>query len=329
MSIPNFLAIVLVTNGKGEYIGVALREWIQQFELGIDLFVCGPRINFEKHDLPDRSIINFDDNGLSNRFFEINKKKHAAGLHLQHRYVFFLHDRFLPSGNFRSEIVSRLVKDQPDFGGIDVNNLDSSPSLREIRLKKENLGKRVQEALDHKGRFVTSKFSPEASDKIAVNGGAFFLHRDVFSVLNRSMHWSEMEDDIMSLDLQNYVGVWYETPYLVSQASRSSPLAPSKIKHGLYKLKLVLYALICKFISISIRLYLQPVVTASISDYLSMDEIKGMKDRSFFLVDPAHKAYTAEYFHCALEKFMAKLRVATDGKRDFRVKMVYFGWEID
>lgn len=326
MTSSDLLAVVIISHGSGVFFSRALIEWQKEFEPGIDLFVCGPKSNFSKFDVPKSAVIDFLDHDIKNRFFEINRRKLTAGMYLGHTYILFVHDRFLPSRGFKSALSENLITEAPDFGGLDVNNLDLSPSLRELRLRHDMIGINIDKALDKLGRLVIPKVSQGASSHVAVNGGAFFINRRVLPVLRRPMRWSEMEDDVMSFDLQKYLGSWYESPQLLTQSKKRLPTITKD--YSAARLKIYLYSAACRVLKISLRYCFPSVIVLSLSDFYSMRDIARNNSRSFLIVDPYHRAYMGEFYHTSLEKFMAKLRISTNGNRDFKVLKTRWGWAI-
>ena len=135
------------------------------------------------------------------------------------------------------------------------------------------------------------------------------------------MHWAEMEDDLMSLDLRGFRGVWFDKPYLITVTHKNFPGNASS--SCFLKAKLLSYAFLCKFLKF--LYYSKSATVISLADRVDSENLH--KD-CFFIIDPLHKKFTGEFFSSSLEKFTANLRYCTDGDRDFSVKKTILGWYI-
>lgn len=321
MSNKSFLSVAIITNGKSPFFYTNFARWSSEFQPGINLFACMPTKNTK---LAHSFIIDCDDEAKDSSF-NINRKKHLAGLQISSEYILFVHDRFYPSPNFCIELRKKLLRDRPGFCGLNVDNPDDSASLRELRVKKSRIGLSVRDCFDLPGRSVCLATSEEASDRVALNGGSFVLHQDLLKVLSRPIHWFEMEDDIMSLDLVEHEGAWYSDPHLLTSDFRLNFVENTPIK---FKSKLRLYSFLCVSIKLVLRVICREKNILSISDSTTSKAIDLISAKKIMLVDPLHRPELGGFFDNALEKFRAKLRLSGGEFNDFRVTRKLLGWEI-
>jgi hypothetical protein len=321
----NELSVVIISNGTNSNLKECLIEWNKDFKLGVDLYICAPKHSLENcpYIIPNNAILDFSTE--SNFSFPINAKKRIAFDKINSSYIYFIHDRFIPSIGFKNEMLFNINRFQPDFGATDIYNTDGSISLSELRVRNCLLGKTIDDFLLEVGRSSCLKEDDNASELIALNGGQFFLRRNVSHVLERPMHWGEMEDDLMSLDLRPFKGCWFQQPYLVTLTHRVLP-STNIVENNRLKAKLKLYGLLCY--SLKLILYFSKYNIISISEVEDYSVIFNENGCDFFIVDPFHKRFTAEYYSSSLEKFTARLRYYTNGTQDFSVSKTFLGWRI-
>lgn len=320
------LSVIIISNGLGPNLKNCMEKWSLHFKLGFDLYVCGPKqviMDDVDFNYDETSIIDFSSS--SNFSFPINKKKKIAFDSVNSEYVYFVHDRFLPGDNFREEILALLNRYKPDFGAVNVYNSDGSLSLSELRLKSSVLGCDLDDFVLKKGRASCLKENNEASDKIALNGGQFFLRYNKAYILERPMHWGEMEDDIMSLDLIDGKGIWLSSPHLITMVHKNHPRPPQYA--FCLKAKIVTYSALCrllKFFTLFSKYHVN-----SISDDIDQTILCGRNHRKgYLIIDPLHLRFFGEYYGASLEKYTTALRYYTNGKFDFSVKKIRLGWLI-
>ena len=132
------LTIIVISNASRDDFTSTLLEWENEgFELGVDLFICGPANQFRKFSLQNTSsIIDYDDPQYYGKYFHINHKKYYAGNQTKSDYIYFVHDRFRPQKGFKHKLTNKLRELQPSFGAVTVYNLNGTQALGELRLKK-------------------------------------------------------------------------------------------------------------------------------------------------------------------------------------------------
>lgn len=315
--------VVVITSGLNKNLDFVINEWERFFQLGVNLFLCGPEKLLGKS-FPIDSIIHYDENVRNGCFFNINKKKHTALKTVKFEYSLVVHDRFYPANDFKYIFNDFLLVNNPDFGGLDIYNVDGTLSLTELRLKKYCLDNHLSESLNKKGRLVTCVSDLTASNRIGINGGAFFINNKSISILNRPFRWSEMEDDVMSFDLQLQKGLWFSTSNLFTIVQKNIPFQ-SDFKNYKLTLKYYFYGIFCSLLSKLLNIcYFKKSFFVSVS---SKFDLNILDDKShFFIVDPIHKFYSAEHLISAPEKVLCRLR-ANNIDIDISVKSNLLGWE--
>lgn len=317
-------AVVIITNGTSLHLDDVISCWLKNFELGVDLFLCGPVVTL-KNLYTEDSIIDYDEHVVSDSFFSINKKKQLPFERLKFDYLFILHDRFIPNYNFKKEFQNIIDLYNPDYGGVDVFNLDGTPSLKKLTLNDNFKNLSINDALSNKGRLVVNVNDSLSSNIIALNGGAFFLKTSLSYIFNRPLRWSEMEDDVMSFDLKEYNGIWVDTTFLKTVINKKISRI-SFLKKIYFDLKFFLYGAFCRILFSIILLFNKNRLSYySITDSINLNNLSCMEN--FYLVDPLHKFYSATYFHSAPEKLLCRLRVELGIERPIRVVKNTLGWE--
>jgi hypothetical protein len=205
-----------------------------------------------------------------------------------------------------------------DYGSVDVVNSDGTPALTELRLKKKSAATDVLSALEEKGRMSCSKNDDEASDYIVVNGGQYFIRKELHHFLNRPMRWFEMEDEILSHDMKSKRGTWISGTHLVSVSKRMAPyINYSKMTDISY----FLYSVVCNIIGFVFNML-------SVGKQINNKDIGSLIKHDIFLVDPLHKEYASDYLPTTLEKVMTRVRLITCGRSPENVFRTIYGWRI-
>lgn len=322
------VAVLIITNGRGDNIKRSLKHWGLQFELGVNLFVCGAKEILQTLTIADSAIIDFQDPSDTYPSFHINQKKYVAGLGVKARYLFFVHDRFYPHEDFKLVFEECLRLEQPDFGAVTVYNLDNSLALGELRVKQDVITMRsIEEALLIRGRITVSANSSNRSEHIGLNGGQFFIKSELVELLSRPMRWVEMEDDILSFDLLPYKGVWINDTNLYTISYRVAP--SNSCDTIITKTKYKLYGYLCKCLALIVRLLYNDGCVLSTMDKLSSDVIaKVINSNNFHLVDPMHKMTATEFLPATLEKITALCRLYSKGVYPKHLTKTYYGWRM-
>ncbi|MBP9742727.1 MAG: hypothetical protein KBD37_05135 [Burkholderiales bacterium] len=320
------VAVLIITNGRGDNIKRSLNYWSLQFELGVSLFVCGAKEILQNLTITDSAIIDFQDPSDTYPSFHINQKKYVAGLGIKARYLFFVHDRFYPNDDFKLRFEECLRVEQPDFGAVTVYNLDNSLALGELRVKQTviTIGS-IEEALLISGRITVPATAAQKSEHIGLNGGQFFIKSELVELLNRPLRWVEMEDDILSFDLLPYKGIWINDTNLYTLSYRVAPgnSRPTIITKAKYKL----YGYLCKCLALIFRVLYNERCVLSTMDKLSSEVIgKIINSNNFYLVDPMHKMTATEFLPATLEKITALCRLYSKGGYPKYLTKTYYGW---
>jgi hypothetical protein len=316
---PLLFAVVIITNGKSNLFVDNADAWIAEgFVPGITLFFCGPMESLIKQGVAVDSIIDYTDPPYYLNNFHINHKKYLACESVNASYIYLVHDRFFPQKGLLEKLTNVLEKNQYDFGALDVNNLDGSPALRELRLKKHTTINKLESALEPLGRLVCAKTCPQASDSIAINGGQFFIRKNLSHHLKRPLRWVEMEDDILSHDLLYQRGYWVSECRLVTVVPR---ISSSTGYNRITRLKYFCYIALCNLLAkISGSLSVGYRVDSETLTYLTSREV--------LLIDPFHKITSSDFLPSSLEKIMARARVLSDGKAWSRINRHPLGWKL-
>lgn len=311
------LAIVIITNGKNDSLQQVVDEWIKEtYTLGKDLFICGPKKDLLKNSLfKKESILDYSDPKYNSHLFPINRKKHYAISSLNQEKILLIHDRFIPCKNFKSLLSKNGMSKK--FGSFKVVNLDGSSSIEELRLKKSLLKVSLKDCIRKKGRLVCPKEHNEASNHIAINGGQFYLSKELANYLKRPLRWMEMEDDILSWDLKSYQGEFISLPYLINLRSKPKYVSNSnRIREYVF----YIYAVLTFFAKFFIK------NGVSLNEKLSSKELLSRKE--IFLVDPLHKPCHSDEFLNSVEKLSVRLRLESNGLRPLNIIKTKFGWKI-
>ena len=313
------IAVAIITNGQSSNLMNVMKRWTSEgFVPGITLFFCGPSRTLTKLAVSAEAIIHYVDPPYYPNNFHINHKKHAACNAIAAEYIYLVHDRFIPATGVFNALEKALESREFDFGALDVDNLDGTPALREIRLFQHAVSEKINVALEVPGRLVCSARHPDASDHVAINGGQFFLHKSLIGHLARPLRWVEMEDDVLSHDLSDTRGLWINEATLITLAQRNAPRSDPTYND---KTKYLLYRLICNFIAF---------LLGSISCGCRVDDkkLKHLLSRDFLLVDPLHKATSSQFLPSSLEKLSARARIASNGQAWTNVRKNRLGWKV-
>lgn len=313
------IAVAVITNGDKPHLKRTSLQWAKEgFIPGISLFFCGPQQSLLAQGLDIAGIVNYIDPPHYRNNFHINNKKFAACQAIDSKYVYFVHDRFMPKVGFLCELTRILSDESIDFGAMDVDNEDGTPALREIRLRRIAALTDIQSALEPLGRLTCPATDPAASIHIAVNGGQFFLRKSMVKYLERPMRWMEMEDDVLSHDLRSARGQWINTCALTTLTPR---LAPNVDYLNDSLLKYVAYRVICNILA---------AITGSISvgQLIDSDKLKQYLCGEYLLIDPLHKISSSDVLPLSLEKLMTRARIASGGKALTRVEQHWLGWKV-
>lgn len=324
------ISVVIVTNASSPHLITIIEKWKEQFTLGTDLFLCGPLESLSRQKIDPSAIINYVDPEDQYPFFRINEKKYLAGLSRDSRYIYFVHDRFYPAPGFRDILVQQLDATGPDYGAADVFNADGTPSLTELRLKKTIISGKLVSSLLLPGRLVLKQNATDSSDRVAINGGQFFLRNDHLHVLNRPLRWSEMEDDVLSYDLKDFVGCWISGSNLISVIHKVSG------DHGNSPAVLIryfLYRQLCNILKALMYFYLKISQHAefclSVGGRLSLRTVEKLDSvHCIALLDPCHKIYATQFLSLSLEKLLALCRLKSEGKFPRTLTKTFYGWLI-
>lgn len=317
--------VVIVTNGRGDNIDRCIQEWTarEQFFLGADLYLCGPKDVLLEKCVPESAIIEFNDEPGFGRNFRINAKKYTACSALKSEYVYLVHDRFVPTSNFRKTMEAALALRNVDFGAVDVLNQDGTSALGELRLQDRCLDLEFDEVMEKKGRLIVVAEDPRASGRVAVNGGQFFLRRSLMKYLLTPLRWGEMEDDVLSFDLRNEKGTWIEGAHLVTLAHRIPPVTHSGFwiasRYGLYSLGCHMGALLLKLITPGM-----PVT--SVGARTDKKKLDSYISSGVVLVDPFHKTFASDYLMSTVEKLSVRARLRSAGQAWHQIERKWFGW---
>ena len=319
MDIKPLIAIAVITNGRGDHLAYVLNQWrLEGFIPGRTLYFCGPRERLLEQGVALNSIIDHEDPPYYQNNFHINDKKRIACEAIDADYIYIVHDRFTPGCGVLATLFEELSGSDVDFGALDVNNSDGTPSLRELRLHSEVISVDINLALESPGRLVCEASNQMASKHLALNGGQFFLRKSLIKYLNRPLRWMEMEDDILSHDLIPHKGVWIVESALTTLNYRSQPKFK---KTKLLVFKYLLYKLICNLIAFAIG-------SISAGQKLSRNRLEDLLTKRVLLIDPFHKMASSDYLPSSLEKIMARARIVSGGRAWVQIDKRPLGWSL-
>lgn len=322
------LNVVIVTNGKSPHFQKCLAAWIEtgQFTLGVDLYVCGPVETLLNLQLPQVAVIDFADEPHLGRNFRINAKKLAACNAVTAEYVYLVHDRFIPDPNFRDVVELALASREVDFGAVDVFNTDDSLALGKLCLSSHCLSGSVHDVLEPVGRLIVTDEAPEATGKVAVNGGQFFLRRSLMAFLEAPLRWGEMEDDVLSFDLRNNRGCWIKGTKLRTLVAR---IPPVKDRTFGTRAKYRTYSFACNAAAILYRILSWRHQVTSVGEKIRSAELDQLITTGLLLIDPLHKNFASDYLPSTLEKLTVRARLKSGGAAWHRIDRKWFGWQLN
>lgn len=323
----SLLNVVIVTNGRGDNIDRCVQEWTTsgQFVLGHDLYLCGPKDVLLEKRVPVSAIVEFNDEPSLGRNFRINAKKHAALEALKSEYVYLIHDRFVPSINFRETVEAALASREVDFGAVDVLNQDGTLALGDLRLQKYCLNSEFDDVIEKKGRLIVVADDSRASGQVAVNGGQFFLRRSHMKYLLSPLRWGEMEDDILSFDLRNEKGIWIKGAHLVTLAHRIPPVLYSGFRIAL---RYGLYSFGCRVCALLLKPFKLNMPVTSVGKRTDNEKLDAYIRTGVVLVDPLHKTFASDYLMSTVEKLSVRARLRSAGRKWHQIERKWFGWEL-
>ena len=324
-SLLPLLNVVIITNGRGENIDRCIEEWVThgEFVLGADLYLCGPKDILLEKRVPESAIIEFNDEPGLGRNFRINAKKHAACSALKSEYVYLVHDRFVPSTDFRAVVEAALADRDVDFGAVDVLNQDGTLALGELRLQEHCLDSELDEVMEEKGRLIVIADNADASDRLAVNGGQFFLRRSLTKRLLAPLRWGEMEDDVLSFDLRNEKGIWIKGAALVTLVHRIPPAVYSGFRIAS---RYGLYAVGCRMGALLLKLITPGMPVTSVGTRTDKKKLASYISTGVVLVDPFHKTFASDYLFSTVEKLSVRARLQSTGHAWDQIERKWFGW---
>lgn len=323
--VNGLLAIVVITNGLSEHFKQSANAWISEFGIGKDLFFCGPKAALLSSGIPVEGIIDYVDPPNSGRFFHINQKKLHASQAMKTDYVYLAHDRFIPPPGFKALLENAIRSSFPDFGCVPVLNLNGSPALNDLRLRTSTLAVPLEHALMCNGRLACDARSSQASSQLAINGGQFFIRRELADMLSRPLRWVEMEDDVLSHDLQNHVGKWVTDTHLISLVSRQPLLSNIPLS---VKLRYLFYRIFCNALASLLQIFVPAKRYISVGQCLSISRLDEIHTNGVCLVDPLHKSCSSEWLPSSLEKTMVRVRLRSGGRKWEQVIETKIGWEL-
>lgn len=316
------ISIVVVTNGRAAHLKACLQAWMQIASLGRNLFVCGPREALTAFNLPPTAVIDHPVNEHDGMFFGINAKKQFAGENMPGQYLYFVHDRLFPSHDSLMVMEDVLRSGQYDFGAVDVNNEDGSPSLREMRLDSRAVAMPIDLALSRLSRLCVASEAPHASPHIAINGAQFFLKRDLLRHLGRPLRWFEMEDDVLSFDLKTAHGTWIDKTTLVSKIRKSFGQPQHQVQASL---KHLLYSGLCWLSALRAFAAGHRNLVLAVSR-LSERQLQERLATEIYLIDPLHKMTASDVLPSSLEKMMVRSRLLSKGQKFESIIKSKHGW---
>lgn len=317
-SIP-LICVIVITNGKSKHLDSVYQKWMNAGLMpGLDLYVCGPSANLLDAGVSTSCIIDYTDPPYYLQHFHINHKKLFAGKSVLAEYLFFVHDRFYPQIQFLNNLKNQIQCVCPHYGAVTVENFDGSPALHELRIKENILDKSLSLALSQTGRLTCHYNDAQASKQVAINGGEFFIKKSLLHKLARPMRWVEMEDDILSFDLKENIGLWIDSAKLITINKRQPPHLGHRRGYG-FKVKI--YGFICNLIAVVTKSY-------SVGKVLSLEDLEKIIDKNISLVDPLHKTTHTDFLPSSLEKIMARARIASNGKSWANISRSILGWKL-
>lgn len=319
------LNIVVITNGKSEHFRTCLSAWSSGagLEIGRTVFFCGPEDVLSRQGVPHDAIIPFADEPGSGANFPINAKKLAACNAVSAEYVYLVHDRFVPAPSFFPAVSDALSQGDIAFGAVDVFNPDGSLALGELRLKRGLLGEPRDSVLSRRGRLIVSHSDPRSSNQVAINGGQFFIKREMLPHLQVPLRWGEMEDDVLSFDLGGTVGCWLKATHLTTLVHRNPPIF--KESH-LTSLKYALYSGVCTLIAKISRACGNRRHVLGVGESINADDLMASFQNGVILIDPMHKTFASDYLVSTREKLMVRARLLSGGGRWHRITRTRLGW---
>lgn len=320
MGVSPIIAVVVITNGDSTHLIRTFHEWVAEgFVPGSTLFFCGPRLRLLEKRIVDESIVNYVDRPYYRNNFHINDKKRTACDAINAKYIYIVHDRFLPKAGLCDALNDALSRGDVDFGAVDVDNEDGTAALRELRLKRAAAVTDIESAMEPMGRLTCDATDQKASEHVAINGGQFFLRKSLSKYLERPLRWLEMEDDVLSHDLSAFRGLWLKNCGLTTLAYRRAPVpCYSRIIYFKYSL----YRAICNILERFSR------TAISVGKKIDKTEMKRLLDKQFVLIDPLHKLGSSEFLPSSLEKLMARARLASHGNAWESVQKCRVGWKL-
>lgn len=317
-SIP-LIAVIVITNGNSNNYRLISNSWTTEgFIAGETFFYCGPRLRLLANGIAEKSIIEYEDLPYYGSYFHINHKKLGACEAVKATYIYLVHDRFIPKTGFLNTLSNVLSGERYDFGAVDVLNPDGTVALSELRLKESVLSLDLDKALELLGRLTCSKEDSRASKQVAVNGGQFFLRKTYSKYLKRPMRWIEMEDDILSHDLQFAKGVWVSRCKLITLAPRNAPIYQDSLS---LKLKYYLYKCMCNLIA-------RMTGSVSVGENIDQDKLIKLVTTGVLLIDPLHKVTSSDFLPSTLEKLMARARILCSGTHWSNIVKHPLGWKL-
>jgi len=319
MDTSPLIAVAVITSGDSSHFIRTSQQWIAEgFVPGVTLFFCGPRQRLLAQGIEVAGVIEYVDPPYYRNNFHINDKKLTACNAIDAKYIYLVHDRFLPKSGFLDALTQALADGSIDFGAVDVDNQDGTPALRELRVRRAAALTDIESALEPLGRLTCAATDPDASIHIAVNGGQFFLRKSIAKHLGRPMRWMEMEDDVLSHDLRSARGRWINECGLITLMPR---LAPDFDYSDCNRLKYVANRAICNTLA---------AITGSISvgQRLGRSQLERYLSGECLLIDPLHKLSSSDVLPLSLEKLMTRARIASSGLSLTNVEKHRLGWKI-
>lgn len=313
------IAIAVITNGNSINLIRTSQQWISDgFIPGYTLFFCGPRQRLIEQGIDAASVVDYVDPPYYLNNFHINDKKRTACDAIDAKYIYLVHDRFLPKKGLFNSLTQALADEDIDFGAVDVDNEDGTPALRELRLRNAAALSELESALQPLGRLTCDATDSAANGCIAVNGGQFFLRKSMAIHLVRPMRWMEMEDDVLSHDLRTARGLWIKGCGLITLVPR---LAPDFEHSQSSRLKYLIYRVICNILAAIAG-------SVSVGQRLNRQQLEGHLTGQVFLVDPLHKIASSDVLPLSLEKLMTRARILSNGKSWVSVEKHRLGWKL-
>ncbi|WP_435569909.1 hypothetical protein [Massilia sp. LXY-6] len=275
--------------------------------------------------IPASAIIEFNDEPDLGKNFRINAKKHSACEALKSEFVYLVHDRFIPAVNFRKTVEAALTSRNVGFGAVDVLNQDGTLALGELRLQQHCVNSNFDDAIERKGRLIVVANDERASEKIAINGGQFFIRRSLMNYLLTPLRWGEMEDDVLSFDLRNEKGIWIEGAHMVTLAHRIPPVVHSNFR---ISLRYSLYSFGCAVCAFLLKPFMAARSITSVGTRTDKESLDAYIRTGLVLVDPLHKTFASDYLMSTIEKLSVRARVRSAGYAWHQIDRKWFGWEL-